>query len=343
MYETILRLIRDGFWGIGDKIYSERQLAEQYGVSRLTVRRAISDLLAGGYLEYREGRQGAFVVDQTAGKGSEAHSEGLIGVAVDNHTPEFATSLMQGIHNALWEEGLHTIYCNTYRENELLFPKIKALVTEHQVQGFILSPLLGTEYDRTNRKILSFLEEHDVPFVLVDRFIRDQLHDHVVINNRECFRELTRRLIAMGHSRILIPCGFEATSVEDRIAGVFDAFDEAGLDPAGVMTILCDEYRYELGRTLPAGTDTLGDFTAVIGMNSLYTRLGKDIARQLGKEVVVGSIAVNGHDSDSDLTIIHPVYDLGRESGKLLMRIIREKPLPVTHLILKARLQGGTL
>ncbi|GAC1351000.1 MAG: hypothetical protein NVSMB27_38930 [Ktedonobacteraceae bacterium] len=49
-----------GEWKAGDLIPSERELSEKYGISRMTVRQAITDLVNDG-LFYREQGKGTFV------------------------------------------------------------------------------------------------------------------------------------------------------------------------------------------------------------------------------------------------------------------------------------------
>jgi GntR family transcriptional regulator len=50
------RLIQEGVLVPGDQLPSERHLAEQTGVSRMTVRQAVRGLVSGGYCEHARGR-----------------------------------------------------------------------------------------------------------------------------------------------------------------------------------------------------------------------------------------------------------------------------------------------
>jgi GntR family transcriptional regulator len=58
------RRVEDGQWRAGDRIPSESELCEHYGASRITIRRAISELAADGLLVRFPGR-GTFVREPT--------------------------------------------------------------------------------------------------------------------------------------------------------------------------------------------------------------------------------------------------------------------------------------
>ncbi len=55
IYEDIRSRIRSGEWKVGDRIESERRLAERYKVSVMTVRQAIAGLERDGLVERRRG------------------------------------------------------------------------------------------------------------------------------------------------------------------------------------------------------------------------------------------------------------------------------------------------
>lgn len=64
LYIQIMRLLVDeigrGTWSIGDRIPSEGELAVRFGVSKITIRQALSNLAADGYLMKIQGK-GTFV------------------------------------------------------------------------------------------------------------------------------------------------------------------------------------------------------------------------------------------------------------------------------------------
>jgi DNA-binding FadR family transcriptional regulator len=63
--ERLLTLIKLGVVGPGERFPAERELAAQLGISRLTLREALSELARAGYIESRRGRSGGTFVTGT--------------------------------------------------------------------------------------------------------------------------------------------------------------------------------------------------------------------------------------------------------------------------------------
>jgi DNA-binding FadR family transcriptional regulator len=61
--ERLLQAIRLGVVGAGERLPSERELADRLGVSRVTLREAIRALADAGYVESRRGRYGGTFVN----------------------------------------------------------------------------------------------------------------------------------------------------------------------------------------------------------------------------------------------------------------------------------------
>ncbi|WP_152603739.1 FadR/GntR family transcriptional regulator [Amycolatopsis rifamycinica] len=63
--DRLLQLVRLGIVGAGARLPSERELAERLSVSRVTLREALRELAAAGYVESRRGRYGGTFVVET--------------------------------------------------------------------------------------------------------------------------------------------------------------------------------------------------------------------------------------------------------------------------------------
>ncbi|MGQ9634242.1 MAG: GntR family transcriptional regulator [Bryobacteraceae bacterium] len=55
LYNHLRTLIRSGEFPVGGKFLTERQIAERFGVSRVTANKALSSLVSEGLLEFRKG------------------------------------------------------------------------------------------------------------------------------------------------------------------------------------------------------------------------------------------------------------------------------------------------
>jgi GntR family transcriptional regulator len=70
LHKQLFIVLRDqisrGAWSVGSPLPTEEALGEQFGVSRVTVRRALADLEAGGFVQRRHGR-GTFIREQAPG------------------------------------------------------------------------------------------------------------------------------------------------------------------------------------------------------------------------------------------------------------------------------------
>ena len=62
--ENMMATISSGVWNLGDQLPSEQALAEEYGVSRFTVRSALDDLQKRGMISRRR-RFGTIVIAQS--------------------------------------------------------------------------------------------------------------------------------------------------------------------------------------------------------------------------------------------------------------------------------------
>lgn len=54
-YRAILKQLKDGRYPVGGRVPTEAELSEQFGVSRVTTRRALDMLVQDGYVESRQG------------------------------------------------------------------------------------------------------------------------------------------------------------------------------------------------------------------------------------------------------------------------------------------------
>jgi GntR family transcriptional regulator, arabinose operon transcriptional repressor len=96
--DTLAEAIRDGKYAIGQRLPGERTLAAQFGISYMTARRAVSELIGMGLLERRPW-DGIFVTSTTGTDGSAFPSGGstsaitTLTVITVGHEPPYVNTL----------------------------------------------------------------------------------------------------------------------------------------------------------------------------------------------------------------------------------------------------------
>jgi GntR family transcriptional repressor for pyruvate dehydrogenase complex len=110
--DQIRLLIRDGQLTAGDRLPSERELGERFGVSRVTVREALRGLEANGLVTIRVGaRGGAFVTAPTSAQVEEGISDLLTFSVIE---PGDVTEARQ-----VFELGIVPLVCQRATETDI--------------------------------------------------------------------------------------------------------------------------------------------------------------------------------------------------------------------------------
>lgn len=158
--EVIVQKIQNGDYPFGHRLPGERQLAEIYNVSRITIRQAISELVTEGFLTRQHGK-GTFVADRKI-----VHNLGrLTGVVEDLALQNYkvdVTVLSKKIENASSEVRKHICL-----ENETIVFGITRLLRTNN------TPLaINYSYvpENIGYLVTTFNLEHDILFEMLERY-----------------------------------------------------------------------------------------------------------------------------------------------------------------------------
>ena len=219
IYGDLLAKIQSGDYQPGDRLPSEKELAELYGVSRITAKKAM-DMLAKENQINREPGRGSFVCRPAAvveiKKESQEAANQRIGVIFDGFGSDFGTRLLQGIESECDRRQLDLLFKCTYGSIEKEKQAIDAAIRAG-VKGILLLCAQGDNY---NSKVLE-LALAGYPLVLVDRRMQGISIPCVRTDNYEAAKEVTKKLIAMGHEKIcfLTHASVTTTTIHERYEG----------------------------------------------------------------------------------------------------------------------------
>ncbi|MCJ8007475.1 GntR family transcriptional regulator [Lederbergia wuyishanensis] len=223
IYENILQKIQTGELKHGDKIPSEKELADGFQVSRITSKKAL-DLLAQEQIIERVQGKGSFVnylVEETENMLNSIQTLGVkkeltIGLVLPGFSDSYGAKLVQSIENNTSKYGANLLIKLTRDKIEDEEKAIEELV-EAGVKGIIIMPIHGEHY---NHKILELVLKK-FPIILVDRYLRGIQANAVFTDNINASKKATEYLMSLGHQYIAyITPPYDGTTVlEDRMKG----------------------------------------------------------------------------------------------------------------------------
>ncbi|MDR9852268.1 GntR family transcriptional regulator [Paenibacillus sp. VCA1] len=225
-----------------DRIPTEKELIEQFQVSRITVANALADLANEGWI-YRIPGRGSYVKGipenyiQNAGnrtyEGQQATTPkiGLIFPSIEDF---FAIQMVRGIRKALKDSKYSLIIMFTYNSKELEKDAIREL--RSKVDGLLIFPVDAEVY---NEEIIA-LKMQNYPFVLLDRHLPGVETNVVLSDPLQGSILAVEHLWNEGHRNIAI-CSdtpMPTVTVEERIQGYNEALKRQGalINPALILT-----------------------------------------------------------------------------------------------------------
>lgn len=233
VFETLSHEILSGKYQPGQKFPSEAALVQRFGISRITVGRALRELSERGMVQ-RVAGSGTFV-----GHGHVSADSLVFGLLIpDLGTSEIFEPICQGIagapassrHGLLWGNGSEGALglCEQFLAS--------------RVAGVFFAPLEHGEAAReTNLTIVAKLDEARVPMVLLDRGVepypRRSRHDLVGIDNRQAARLAVEHLTERGAGQIsFVAYAGGASTVDARIAGFRESWEGGAVQRVEEMT-----------------------------------------------------------------------------------------------------------
>jgi DNA-binding LacI/PurR family transcriptional regulator len=229
IYNQLSTDIMSGVYLPGTKVPSEKELSNQYGVSRITSKRALEKLVEEGLIERIPGK-GSFVREApSSGKNPSASSLGkdsLIGVVLADFADSFGTRLLYWIESRCRELGYSIVLRRSQDDKTLEEQSIQELL-RLGVLGIIIMPVHGEYYSETILRLV--LDKF--PLVFVDRQLEGLEASFV---GTDCVAAALRGvdyLFELGHRSIsfVSPKSAHTSTIEARLDGFVRCHAEHGI------------------------------------------------------------------------------------------------------------------
>lgn len=247
--DYIRALIHNSELKQGDRIPTEKELMEQFQVSKITVVNALTGLVNEGLISRVPGR-GSFVnavshgdepmktdlpdqEDKTSAYPSQ--EKRLVGIVMPTVEDYFSIRLLEGMKNRLFDSGYTPIILLSGGRLEWEQDAIR-LCLNMNVEGLLIFPV---DEDTYNEDILS-MKLQGFPFVLIDRYLPGVETDYIASDGKYGVSLAVDYLWELGYRNIAI-CSDSPTqtvSVQERIEGYMDALRDKGalINPAHIIT-----------------------------------------------------------------------------------------------------------
>lgn len=322
--QALLKKIEEGVYAPGQMIPTEAELCRHFGVSRHTVRRALSELVQEGVV-YRVPGKGTFVARP---RPRASVTRGTITFLIAGHTDYFTMRLLEGIEGVAAAERYTLTFGNSknsHSEQARLIDEAVAAGTE----GFIIMPVdPPASFDDVDYLTpFHTLQSLGIPVVFVDRYYDGVDADAVVSDNFGGMVQAVLHLAEAGHRKIgfVSTDNYQTSSVSDRYKGYLAGLERAGIRPSPTWVASCggdaQALRSYFRTVAPTAIVAINDYIAVEALAA---------AREEGL-AVPGDLSIVGFD-DSDVATLVEVplttvrqfaAEMGRQAARRLLEILR--------------------
>ncbi len=336
--EDIKRKVQSGQLQVGDQVGSQSELANQYGVSLITIKKALAELIKDGVLYSRVGK-GTYVAKHKS-EGHKVKSK-TIGLVLQDLKSPFFSLIAQEAENIAFNKGYSILFTNSSGQLSKEESQIMHF-REMGVSGLIIASMT---HEYSANETIRKLHNEDFPYVMVS-YIHDPDIYFVGTDHEYGGYIATKHLIEEGFNRIGCVNGEEGNLVgELRYRGYVRALEEAGrkVNPNDVFRLpRGGEWYdftsgYEVGKHFcqlsdrPDAVFTYNDLTA-LGFQRAVLEMGFKIP---------GDIAIVGFD-DIDrasyarvplTTVKQPTKEIGRLAVDIILKRKNNEYAPVKTIL----------
>ena len=311
-----------------EKIQSEHKLAESFGVSRHTIRQALSELVHEGWL-YRQQGRGTFCKDQS--KQDLKQIDRTIGIITTSISDYIFPSIIRGIESYLSEKGYNMILAST---NHDISRERKCLenMLGKKLDGLIVEPTKSSLYNPNLNTYLN-IEKNQIPYVMINASYSELHPASITVDDELGGFKAGDHLIQLGHKRIGGIFKIDDKQGVNRMKGFMRALREHNIPilPGTIITFNTEDKHTKPIKEVQRLLKDKNTPTAFFCYNDEIALTILDVFRA-SELRVPEDISIVGFD-DSQLavasevkftTLTHPKIEMGLLAAKMIVDVLEE-------------------
>ena len=325
---TIKDCIQNETFKPHDPLPTESELTAEFGVSSITVRKAM-EIMAQEGLVYRVKGKGTYVAD-TSGMDSQEESGKKVYLIfdIDAALDASLTRIVHGIQRYC-KKRKYQLLLENYAFCEDYLPEDHERSTD---AGLII--YMSTGDDERKLDNLRRLSSANVKYVCIDRYLGHYPVNYVGCNNHDGVYAAVEHLIDLGHQKIgFIHENPEISAEQERLQGYMNAMTDHGL--SGFITA---PYRIsEISNCVDAVKAS--KHTAIICANDYSAAVMVQTLKESGLEVPKDISIVGFDDAETYrfhqpalTTVRQDFFALGYEAARVLHKLMTEPTIGCTRI-----------
>ncbi len=311
----------------GEKMYSENELSQMFGLSRQTVRHAI-DMLEADQIVKRVRGSGTFIRENLFVEGSARRNRiAVITTYLDNY---IFPKTIQAIEHVLFKEGysVQIAFTNNLVNRERTI--LEDILEKDEVAGLIVEATKSA-LPNLNLPYYQEIQKRKIPVLFINSFYPLLNAPHVTMNDKQAGKLATAYLIEKGHRNISGIFKLDDGQGHLRYAGFMEALHEAGIawDESRILWVDTEDIK-DFSKLQAKIRDRLEGCSALVSYNdevafALMQVLGR-IGIRVPEDLSIASI------DDSELAVLgnvkltsipYPMERLGWKAAGNLLEMIK--------------------
>ena len=326
LYNWAHTLITSGVIRNMDKFPSEPSLQKKFGYSRQTVRTALQQLEEEG------------LITRVRGSGTYVSYEGQtidddrprVGLLLSYYSEYLFPEVYDGIEASLSEKGYRIDVAVTKNRLNDEAVYLESML-KNNVSGLIIEGSRSA-FPNPNLRLFEEIKKRNIPTIFIHNHYENMPFDSVEMSDSRSAYELTRILIENGHRRIGGIFKYDDRQGIERYKGFVQCLSDYGVkfDDDCIRWYSTKDMEEKLSKKgLLRMYRRTKDCTAMIVYNDEVAGYYMEFLEERGLHVPedVSLVSFDDEELQQDarvkvLSVVHPKYNLGRITGKNLLRMM---------------------